>query len=337
MYSRVRYAVSDVVALILIFAIMTTATSSIMLWGVPYMDGKKMEARAQSVLTQFDMMSDIIKDDVISQGFSSSTVLSFTTDAGQVSLDSQGERIILYYSLDSVFNFNVSDFDDEDDSYFKISHTGEADNLDIYYLYLHDYIDPGSPDETKDSVPSGSTITASTPNKFKDAVKIEVKNAADTVIGRIWLFDTGSITYTTSSSSGTYNVIIENGGVVCDRYNDGYLSDKPNIYDRTGLLVMRIIQFKPGSLIGGSGKANYQFTVESNHSFIRENKVSIPKYFKMQIHGRSIATKAWSDYFLWEHNFGKYTEGFAEDTLYLDGNRDFTLTHTVCDVIMGVE
>lgn len=327
---RECYAVSDVIAFILVFSIMTSATGFVMLWGAPYMEEKKTEARAQSALSQFGTISDIIKDDVIGQGFNSSVSVKFVTDADYLLLNSEGERFVLYYSLVSGFDFDVSGLDDGDNTFtFREESGGLAHEIQIYYLYD----DTSSPPQTITGNPFDVTVSD---GSFSDAVRIDIEDNTDNIIGRIWLFDTGSITYKTTSSSGVYNVIAENGGVVYGKDTNGYLSNEPNIYDRDGLLAMRIIQLKPGYTTGGSGKADYQFTIELNNSFIREDRASIPECFKMQIFGSKAAVTAWKNYLKLEHGFSQYTEGFAKGTLYLEGNREFSLTNSVCDVTMKV-
>jgi len=62
----------------------------------------------------------------------------------------------------------------------------------------------------------------------------------------------------------------------------------------------------------------------------------MPECFKMQIFGDTAAVKAWENYFELQHDFGKYEEGNALDTLYLDGDRVFTLTHSICNLTLKV-
>jgi len=336
MRGRESYAIVEVIGIIFVIAIAATAIALISFWYVPYMEEKKVAIRAESALAQFNLMDDIIQD-VVSQGFNSSNSANFVTDAGQVYIDSNGERFIFYYSLVDGFDFNVSTFDDGNNEFdfVEVAPGGLADHVDVHYIY-----DDSLDSDTTLSV-AGGTVTAS--RSLTDAVQIDVNDSFDTLIGRIWLFDSGSITYESLSSSGSYKVIAENGGVISAHADSGYLANKPNIYNRkdlsgNSLLEMRIIQLKPGSVTGGSGGGKYQFTIELNSSDIREYKAGIPKCFKMQISGGAAAVKAWENYFKLQHDFGKYEEGTAQDTLYhLGGDRRiFTLTHSICDLTLEV-
>ena len=162
----------------------------------------------------------------------------------------------------------------------------------------------------------------------------DIKNVGETeIIGRIWLFDVGSLSYEISSSSTTHKVISENGGVISGRYNSYYLFNEPKIYNNDDTFVMRIIQFKPVSetTAGGGGKATYRISMKVNNSFIRENKVNILDYFKMQVFGDY--ADAWKNYFTLKQGFSEFPD---DDILYLQGNRIFTLTHLKCTLDLGV-
>lgn len=340
MRSRESYAVVEVIGIIFVITIATSAIVLITFWYVPYMDEKKAAIRAESALAQFNLMGDIIQD-VVSQGFNSSNSANFVTDAGQVYIDSNGERFVLYYSLNPNFDFNVTGFYDGDDEGFSFivekDPLVQADHIDVYYLYPDFSNDPDL--DLPINTPGLTEVGVTHP--LVDAVQIDVNDSSDTLIGRIWLFDSGSITYESPSSSGSHKVIAENGGIISGRVDSGYLANEPNIYNRkdlsgNSLLEMRVIQLKSGSVAGGSGGGEYQFTIGLNSSDIREYKADIPERFKMQIFGDAAAVKAWENYFELQHDFGKYEEGTAQGTLYLDGDKIFTLTHSICDLTLEV-
>lgn len=334
MYDRARFAVSEVLALILVFTIVTSAVSFIIFWGVPYMETKKAEIRRESAKTQFIMINDVIKDNVVSQGFNSSAVASFTTDAGQVSINSSDERFIFYYSLNESFDFNITGLDENPCIKITIKVFPEdgpmADGTaDIFYLGT------GATSQVDWNPIDDRSGYFDTP-VLSDAIKIDIKNAAGDIMGRIWLFDVGDISYDTASPSGVYKVITENGGVVSGKDDNGYLCDEPNIKINDSGLLMRVIQFKSGAATGGSGGGKYQFTVKSNYSGVRENRAPVYGHFKMQIYGAPAAVMAWENFFKLEHGFGKYEEGYAEGTLYLGTVRVFSLIHSLCDVDLEV-
>jgi len=328
MHGRESYAIVEVIGIIFVITIATSAIVLISFWYVPYMDEKKAAIRAESALTQFNLMGDIIQD-VVSQGFNSSNDANFITDAGQVYLDSSGERFIYYYSLVDGFDFNVTGLDPADGDDFDINiivdNPGDVNNLWICYLYRQN-----SPFSEEIDIVDDANYA------LVDSVEICINDTSDNIIGRIWLFDSGSITYESLSSSGSYKVIAENGGVISAHADSGYLANEPNIYNRkdlsgNSLLEIRVIQLKPGSVTGGSGGGEYQFTIKLNSSDIRDYKADIPECFKMQIYGNNAAVNAWVNYFKLQHEF----EG-TNTLLYLEGDKIFTLTHSICDLTLEV-
>jgi hypothetical protein len=148
------------------------------------------------------------------------------------------------------------------------------------------------------------------------------------------LFDTGSITYQILSSSGTYEVIAENGGIISSSSQSGFLYDEPNIIIDNERLAMRIIQFKPVGASGGGGKATYKFTIKLNYSDIRVESEGVSGSFRMQIYGDEAAVKAWTNYFNLTRGFKKFVGSPADGTLYLPGGRSFTLSQSICKVSM---
>jgi hypothetical protein len=341
MYSRRNIAVSEVLGLILIFTIVTSSVSFIVFWGTPYMETEKARNRMESAKTQFIMMSEVVKDDVVGQGFNSSAVIGFTTDAGEVSINSGELRFIYYYSLKPDIVFNLSLLGDDDDAWFRLMidwiggiwETGSG-ILEVYYLYLHDYEAPVLPDETWVVDDGAGGPIESNNYWFRDAVKMVIKDPDGEEVGHIWLFDTGCVSYEVTSPSGIYKVINRNGGVVAGKDRDGYLWGKPSVKISDSSLSMRVIRFRPISATGGSGSGDYQFVIKLNstYSHVMESRAAVCGHFKMQIYGDDISVTAWENYFKNERGFGEYDEWPAEGTLFLSGDRSFSLAYSFCDI-----
>jgi len=316
---RSSYAVTEALALIIVIMIATSSVSFIVFWGIPFMEQKKESVRADSALTQLQTINDVIQE-VSGKGINGSGMIDFVTDAGQLSITSTENRFIFYYSLVDDFDFNVTGLDDGDNEFdfVEVAPGGLANHVDVHYIY-DDSLDP----DTTLSV-AGGTITAS--RSLTDAVQIDVNDSSDDLIGRIWLFDPGSISYKMSASIGTYQMIVENGGVISMLDNNGYLAYEPTIHHKDDSLVMQIIQLKSGELLKGGSTASATFLIKSNASYVRESKAAVTTSFKMQIYGDH--SKQWKNYFKVYHNFSQY----GEVVLYLNTIRSFTLVHSICDV-----
>jgi hypothetical protein len=339
-YGRSHYAVTDIVALIIVLSIMTSTIVAVLYWGVPAINENKTYARTKNILTQFNMISNIIKDDIVGQGFNSSKDIKFTADKGQISITKTGTRFVLYYSLLDSFDFNVTGLDDADQKEFSFVKYGSVlvSSMTIHYLY----------DSSVKNIPITDPI--STSKDLSGAVKIDI-NAGTNVVGRVWLFDVGSITYEALSDIN-FKATIENGGVL----SGGYVYTNPIIYDENGLLYMHTIQIDRVSTSGASWGGIVDQTsrtvenikledihtqnpaitlnVKLNKTYIHEDEARIPRCFKLQVFGDSDCVNAWVLYFNMSHGFNRYKDGTAKDTLYLQKGSDiyFTLARSTCFV-----
>jgi len=337
--SRENYGVVEVLDIIFVLIIATSTIAIIFLWAGPQMENKKASVRGDSALTQFNTMDDIIKD-VANRGVNGSCIVDFVTDTGQVFIgENIDERFILYYSLVDGFDFDVSGLEDSDETLNVINIIGGSSLSYIDIFYLGD----DTPELDRDF--NGGTYTATHP--LVDAIKINLKDSPGedprNVVGRIWLFDLGSIAYDMSS----YRIITENGGTIWTDLQSGYLSNKPIIYNKDNSLVMKIIQLKPGGEISGGNLNKYSFLIKSTDVSICETKAYIPGpgYFKMQIYGDDKgAVDAWTSYFSEAHNFEKFsddegTPNFDESKILGlqikdDDELFFSLVCSTCDVTL---
>jgi hypothetical protein len=334
MHTRTNYAVTEVLSLITVVIIASSAISVILFWAIPQLDVKKDSVRIDSTLTQFKTISKVIED-VSSGGVNASNLVDFVTDAGEVSIDSKGDRFIFYYSLVEGFDFNVSDLNNDDKTIsIKIEKTPSSwgitsqDSFDLGIRYLNGL---GAP-EKRDFIGANPYRIVTINYPLVDAVKMDIIKTnnplQNSIIGRIWLFDSGDISYKIGSSSGTYRFITENGGAI-SQYASGYLYYEPSFYSKDNSIVMKMIQLKPGDVQGGGGKGRYTFLIKSNANYVREIKVNTYAYFKMQIYGSN--SEAWISYYMQEHGFKKFNSPY-KDTLYLEGDGVFSLVQSVCDV-----
>jgi hypothetical protein len=326
MHTRSNYAVTEVLSLITVVIIASMAISIVLFWAMPQLDAKKESARIDSTLTQFKTINNVIED-VSSSGVNASNLVDFVTDAGEVSLHSKGDRFIFYYSLIKDFDFNVSGLDN-DDTIIVVDIKKTPWSTPTFALSMHYLNQLGGP---PGPIPFSSGNPINTNNNLADAVKMDIIKTnppfQNSIIGRIWLFDSGDMSYKIGSSSGTYQFIAENGGTI-SVYSSSYLYNEPSFYSKDNSIVMKMIQLKPGDVQGGSGKGRYTFLIKSNANYAREIKANTHGCFKMQIYGDN--SEAWTSYFMQEGGFKKFK--VRPDILYLEGDRIFSLVQSVCDV-----
>jgi len=338
--------VSDIIGIVLVLLIIGGTVSTILFWGVPYMQDQKAFVSQENALLQFDAMGDLIEDAFAEGVFfygdevvNSSKTMTFKFSGGNLDLNNQGERFVIWYSFFDNFNFTVSDLEpDGNDKEITINIIdGSAQYIDVNYLYDDSLED----DENKD-------IGENTSHPLHDAVQINVTDGS-TMFGRIWIFDTGSLTFRSTGPSKTYNAVVENGGVLAtgDR-TSGYFFNEPKFWsqtllDNSSLLSLRIIQIKKDTgegvdTIGGTSTSDVKFWIRPYFGIMRETKKPIFNSLKMKIYGDNDAVSAWR--YFYENRLGFLGDEVNETLIWVPptgaSNVLFTLSHAVCYISMEV-
>jgi hypothetical protein len=337
-------AVSDILGIILVLLIIASTVSTILFWGVPYMQDQKAFVAQENALLQFDAMGDLI-DDAFAEGVffyddkvaNSSKTMTFKLSGGHLNLNNQGERFVIWYSFFDQIEIDVFELDPNEDDYsFSIDFIEDTPlnpNVNIYYIYDRNLL----PEE---NIPINNPILTRDP--IRDAVKIDVKDG-NIIIGRIWLFDVGSINYKSTGPSNVYNAVVENGGVLAtgDR-TSGYFFNEPKFWpqtllDNSSLLTMRFIQIKKDTgqgidSIGGTSAKEVKFWIQPNCSLIKETKRNINGSLKMRIYGDNDAVSAWR--YFYKNRVGFQSDDIDEPLYWMPPrgakNVLFTLTHSIC-------
>jgi len=155
------------------------------------------------------------------------------------------------------------------------------------------------------------------------------------IVGKIWLFDMGSIKSTLLSSFGTYENIIENGGILSVSPGGTYFSEEPYMYEdaANGLLSFRIRLIRPqtGGSSAGGGSFSYDLKLKHDSSLVRETEEQVYN-LKLQIYNNennmnSENADTWINYFDEKTSFVKHPT--LSNTLnYVPTNPSLTLTLT---------
>ncbi len=337
---RCCYAVTETLALIMVIMIATSSVSFIVFWGVPFMEQEKESVLAESALTQFQTINNVIQD-VSGKGINGSSMIDFVAEKGNVFIASTGERFIFYYSLANDFDFNVSGLDNGDDIFsIRVHDATPPEFWDDYYLHIDvSYIN----DNILEDVPPDPNEVISAPNQYTyhcqydltKTVKIDIKAVpligfpGDIItVGRIWLFDPGSMYYELAATKGTYQMIAENGGVVSAQNQQRYLAYEPGIQKNGAVLFIPIIQLTSKSeTISAGDSAARTFLIKSNGTYVRESGASITTSFKLQIYGEH--SSAWENYFISQYAFIKND---GTDILYHRNIKTFILIHSTCEI-----
>lgn len=345
------YAVSEVVGIAIVLAIISGGISITLLWGVPYLEEKKTTISLDSALLQLDVMGDMIEG-VFRDGINSSKTMNFKAGGGDVYLDPEGERFVFYYSIykylgkyagkdEKPFEFDVSDFDPENadpyNFFIKViaapqppwGNPGDPLTLNFNFTRLNDSLT----DYYEDSnVPVGGAPVSIRCKKFPlaGAVRIDIISIYKDPwgflqrqdCGRIWLFDVGSLNYRTTNTLNAKRAIVENGGVISAVGKDnGYQYNEPSCWsptllDNSNMVTMRIIQIVSDNYrsIGINDPAEIGVFIKAVNSTTLESRQTMGGWFKIRMYGDAAAVSAWRIFY--QNRMSFYP--LDEDVLWLN-------------------
>lgn len=130
-----RDAVSQVISTLLTIMIVIGAVSSILLWGLPYIEDRKMMSQTQTAINNLENFYSSLSNIIVSgPGASGESNIIVQNEQTNFQIDSEGDKQILLYSYNNSYDFYTTDLNDNDGS-FKINiDTGDLDKVNIYWL-----------------------------------------------------------------------------------------------------------------------------------------------------------------------------------------------------------
>ena len=327
MQKREQYAVSEIIGMILVLGIITSSVTFILVYYSPLIDKQKADMTLTSALNQFRILNGMVQD-LVSQGKNCSRVYTFVTDRGSVNVDSKGDRFIIYYSLGTAPDFDVYNLDDGDDRTFNLAFLGTSPTA-----VNVDYLNGSVRYKLQEGFPPSSPWEIVAPYPTAGHVRIDI-NWTDGLKGHIWLFDAGSITFQVASSSGTQEIVAENGALL-QVYSSGnsWLPEPPVVFNQSNRFVLNFIQIQGAT--GGGGPGTYKINLRVENRTLREDNQPVP-WVRMQVFGSYADT--WLQYFNSSYGFTNYPN--ADATIQLQFSPPgtsilFTLVHSECNAIVG--
>jgi hypothetical protein len=308
------YAVEDVIAFILVLLMVSTATTTILLWGGPAIEQTKSTINFKSTATQLDVFADITNQ-LINEGEGSSQQMIMKVEGGEFNFDDLSERFVIYYSLYEYdpnvdrmpFNFTVRGFDigvREDEFDIKILQLpgGGASSARLNF-YLYDYDTSSSPVRVDVPVPPLNTWAAITFTDGEITGKscIKIFDEDDIVeYGEIWVFDIGSLEYTVDSGD---KVVVENGGIISVTQG-GCVTKEPRILTQEMLDGSKMTTFEminityAGYLVGSiSPPLETKLNITIDEVKIFESRQNVYGDIKIKLYGEDAVVNAWYNFY----------------------------------------
>lgn len=372
-------AVSEVLGIILVLSISSSAIGAILLTGIPYMSEKKATIALESALFQLDVIEDLIDESLNDGAFESSigSTIGSSKSAnlklynGELSLNKEAGRFIFFYSVYEtnnkmdIFDFDVINFDtcSFDIKVINVNSRHITGQLKLNIKNLEDGKEIELPpvdisNLLQDYMKIDWDCNDINP-KLEDAVKITItyipklSNPEQIMdYGYIWLFDVGSITYKTSTQTGTYRAIMQDTGIYSahNQFFIGYYNEpkhwSQSILNNEDTLSVRIMQIKndPASQfysIASRDAINVKISVKQKPGLVLENKKQICGNMKVKIYGDDATVDAWHYYytnklgFVYNENYDLLELLFADN--YLKGKHLlFSLYQTAYNINMEV-
>ncbi|RLF31791.1 MAG: hypothetical protein DRM98_05010, partial [Thermoplasmata archaeon] len=134
-------AVSPVVATILVIGIVLSTTAMVYMWGVPYLEDKKVHSETEAMYSQLKILDDTLSD-LIHEGVGASRENKITMNAGSLSIKNQSEQMVLLYSMEDGYNFSVSGLNDHDKTFTLDVSERPDERIDLAEIYWLGVPDP---------------------------------------------------------------------------------------------------------------------------------------------------------------------------------------------------
>jgi len=264
---RDKKGVTYVVDTILILVIVVSLISSIMLWAVPYVEDQKVKTAVNAMTQQFIYLNDVISE-ISREGKNATRYVTMVVERGDIKYD-ENYIFVLWYSLNSSYNFTVSGLGDGDNvSTIHLLDDGNPSTNPVInsadILWLNGSFQPSLPLPLKEG--ENHTINAS--YSFIEAVKIDLKNDK-TVVGRIWLFSLYGLSYILSYSKGAITISEKDGAVFYIVGNSASMMDTPQILRDGENLLIRCIQVRTSGF-SSIGEGIWHLILSTNRSDLLE-------------------------------------------------------------------
>jgi len=329
-------AVSEILGIILVLLISSSAIGVILLTGIPYMSEKKATVALESSLFQLDVIENLIDESLNDGAFKSSigSTIGSSESAnlklhnGELSLNKDAGRFIYFYSVyetnnkKDIFGFDVTNFDtcSFDIKVINVNSSHKTGQLKLNIKNLGDGKEIELPPvDISNLLQNYMKIywdCNDTNPKLEDAVKITIsyipksaQGPGQTIdYGYIWLFDVGSITYKTETQTGIYRAIMQDTGIYSahNQFFIGYYNEpkswSQSILNNKDTLSVRIMQIKndPASQfysIANKDAFNVKISVNQKPGLLLENKKQICGNIKVKIYGDNATVDAWHYYY----------------------------------------
>lgn len=312
-------AVSTVVSAVLVIMIFGVVTSSILSWGIPYINEVEDSRALINIEMQFNAIAYGIED-ITKDEFGGQKTLSISTSKGSLAMDKVAyDRIVFMYSYFDTISFTAKNLDTIGNNFILKILGNPFTNLVTakaeWYLYN------GSEETSKiDCSDQGLNEWAVSSDKiFTGTVEIDLyyKDAFSEnklLFGKIWILDSNSLIYTLYSGNKKNQFSLEKNAIIYTEDKTSQIEKALKISingDSLDKITIRVVQTPAlNSFSTGSNGFNSKIKMKSYYGLaIREKENAYA--LRLQMWGSN--AEIWLKYLIDNYHF---TDELSNTLLY---------------------
>jgi len=358
-----RYAVSQVVSVLLIVALVISVMPVILFWGMPLIDEKKTENEIQTIYYSFEIIDNTIEG-LLLEGSGAKRVVGIAcpNENGDLSTDiSIDNKLIVMYTYDDDYDFDISGLEETgvNDDVFSVSMTDPASSFtnailyflnpggdydyseDADYIVPDDYNDPG---DKENQLVNAGEIQANRNLEGNLLIDLYDTDVSAHPLARVWVFEIGSISYKAYYNAGTQRTAFENGVIMTYGIKNKGVVNAPTliISNDKNSVALRVLQLNGLDVNSFSGRSTLEIMFNLVNSYRREKPTeflinthgdvgSHVSNLKFKFFGKNKET--WKNYFTLMDEFDKIDSNTVE---YNTVGINFILDSSFIDVDLGI-
>ena len=324
--------VTPVISTILVLMIMFIAVSVLLIWGLPYIERLKIESAQNSIIGQFDLFDESLRDLVI-EGVNSTRINNVVVDFGEINFNQWGRKLAVYYFLEKGYDFVVYDFD-RDGFSIKVNKTlpTSVDKVNISWSDMSGITKQYTISPTIKDEGDVGVVTNVTPS-LQDSYSLVFYDSVNKIdVAKCYVFDIGQLSWTVHSSSGVYSVETENSGLLYHTPSQDFFKKGLVIYNESDRVYLNVMLYR-GKKFVASGSFAFRITSTLSRSSVKE--YGFDKCYNLTIYMDGKYVSLWGDY-LKLYNFNNTFPDFETTFRFQNESLFFTFLESVFDLTIQV-
>jgi len=126
-------AVNSVISFLLVIMMFFSATGAILVWGPSYIKSEEDRQINKAMVSVYNSIKDNLQP-MVTTGKGASYVGEISNKDGSININSNGDRLIVTYSFDPDYDFQIYDITDGDNEFYMEMNGKDISDAIVYYL-----------------------------------------------------------------------------------------------------------------------------------------------------------------------------------------------------------